>query len=212
MSDAKCVRMKHALAIWLLVFSFSFSNAEPASGKDDRTIRFKELEAKADEGYSWAQCSVGKYYQNGTKPVSKDYKKAEEYFLKSANQKNVIALGGLAQIWASRASDHDPENVSEWIKWVIIFEASSSSEEPRFNPRSFPRGSVFSESSIAEGLRRAKEFKFSMQGKGGYQVIGMETPRGVCKKLGLTEDQFKKLNPGLDFKSRLTEGQVLTTK
>lgn len=204
--------MKRALTIWLLVLSFSFTNAEPVAGKDDRSIRFKELEAKADAGYSWAQCSVGIYYKNGTNPVSKDYKKAEEYFLKSANQKNVIALGGLAQIWASRASDHNPENVSEWIKWVIIFQATSSSEEPKFNPRSFPPGSVFSESSIAEGLRRAKEFKFSMEGKGGYQVVGMETPRSVCKKLGLTEDQFKKLNPDVDFKGRLTAGQVLMTK
>ena len=204
--------MKRVLAIWLLVLSFSFSNAESLAGKDDRTIRFKELEAKADEGYSWAQYQVGKYYKDGLQPVSKDLKKAEEYFLKATNQKNRKAILEIASISATKAFDHNQENVIEWIKWSILYNSLGSSDGIKYSPGSFPSRPAFSEASIAEGLRRAKQFIFTMEGKGGYEVVNGDTAKGVCKRLGLTEEQFKTLNPGLDFKSRLTPGQILLTK
>jgi TPR repeat protein len=204
--------MKRILAFLLLGFSFCFSNAETVAGKDDRYVRFKEFEGKADEGYSWAQYHVGKYYKDGLYPVSKDLKKAEEYFLKAAHQRNKRAVLEMASIWAARASNHNQENVVELIKWNILYNSVDSSDGIKNSHSSFASRSSFSESSITEGLRRAKEFRFSMEGKGGYEVVNGDTVRGVCKRLGLTEEQFRALNPGLDFKSRLNPGQILMTK
>ena len=204
--------MKRTITLFLLLCSFPFSNAEPATGKDDRTIRFKELEAKADEGYSWAQYHVGKSYKDGLHPVSKDPQKAEEYFLKAANQKNRKAVLEIASMWAVKASDYSQDKVIEWIKWKILYYSLGSNDGIKYSPSIFPDRPAFSEASIAEGLRRAKEFRFSMEGKGGYEVVNGDTAKGFCVRWGLTEAQFKALNPGLDFKSRLTPGQILMTK
>jgi TPR repeat protein len=194
-----------------MLISFLFCEAQTTPQNDERAIKFRELLSKADEGYSFAQYQIGQYYEDGRYPVSKDFQKAEEYYTKSANQKLREAIAKLGVIWAHKALDHSPENIREYIKWVILFHSLDSSVGIKYSPSYFRSDSGFSDASIAEGLRRAQDFKFTMEGKGGFLVDRGDTIKRVERWTGLSEDQLKKLNPSVDF-SRLTIGQVLLTK
>ena len=206
--------MRHVVLLALLLLSYSFADAQSAPRSDDRAIKFNELQEKADSGYSWAQYQVGKYYWLGQFPVSKDPKKAEDYFLKAANQKLKTAVGQMAMIMSIKAADHSPENVSEFIKWSILFYSLDSADgikDISFYLRPDSQFKAYSESSITEGRRRALEFKFTMEGKGGYQVVLGDTLKAISRRTGLTLEQLKILNPRVDL-TRLSVGQILMTK
>ena len=206
--------MRNAFAVILLFASFSFACAQSAQGADDQAIKFKELLEKSDSGYSWAQCQVGIYYWEGKYPASKDPKKAEDYFLKAANQKLKTAVGRMAGIMLIRAADHSPENVREYIKWGILhlsLDSPDGIKDSTHYLRSDSPFRTFSEASITEGHRRARDFKFSMEGKGGYEVVLGDTLKAISRRTGLTPEQLKVLNPRVDL-ARLSIGQILMTK
>lgn len=206
--------MRHVFAATILFVSCSFVDAQSAPRGDDRTIKFNELQEKADSGYSWAQYQVGIYYWLGQFPVAKDSKKAEDYFLKAANQKLKTAVGQMAIIMSMKAADHSQENVSEFIKWRILFLSLDSSDgikDASYYLRPDSPFKVYSESSIAEGHRRALGFRFTMEGKGGYEVVLGDTLKAISRRTGLTPEQLKVLNPRVDL-ARLSIGQILMTK
>lgn len=85
---------------------------------DSKTVLFKQVEASALQGEKIAQYGMGVFYSLGQEGVSKDYKKATEWYQRSADQGLPQAQTRLGI--AYREGRGVPKNYKEANKWLLL--------------------------------------------------------------------------------------------
>ena len=137
------------------------------AGESEEKKAFKETLKKAEMGDPSAQSEVGAIYAGGNSNlgIKSDRKIGKEWYLKAANQGYQPVYSKLSTFHAMGANFYQSyglnqsEEIAELVKWFLLSR----------NSESYPSlewlGGKMSESTKAEGERRAKAFRAEQANK-----------------------------------------------
>jgi hypothetical protein len=172
------------------------------TNKSEESIIFNETLLKAQDGDPAAQLNIGQYFLNGDPKagVVKNVKDGEEWLLKSARQGYPPALSALSVFcnpFYNRSTNigTDPGKLAEYHKWRYLYDLKHGGVAKWDKPIK-----ALSEETKLEAIKRGKQFldENITTFNNFYWVERGDTIGSIAKKMGLSPEIIKKINPTIN--------------
>ena len=146
-----------ALSLSTVAMAGPLDDAQAAINRGDAVTAVNIYLPMAEQGNATAQWFLGMVYQRGGGGVAQDYGQAVHWFERASRQGLVFAQVKLSQFYAAGAGV--PQDRVQAYMWLTIAQAANADLKDMILASRTPIADQLTAAEIAEGERRAREFR-----------------------------------------------------